>query len=76
MILIRMGQGDIARILEEHYPKWMCFHDIKEFININEVSIRRSLKALEKRHEVEMKIIRIEKYRGRQLSYYRINKNG
>jgi len=66
-----MGQGDIAEILKNNYPKWMSCHDIAKHIDINTSSIRRSLKALSTRDEIEVKTSYISGYKGRNKTYYR-----
>ncbi len=70
-----MGQSDVAQIIEDNYPEWLNVFDIMERLDINETSVRRSLKCLETRNEVQMQIIHLEKSKRKWLTYYRI-KNG
>ena len=52
-----MGQEDIARILNRHYPNYMGYLDIAREAHISKRSVMRCLSKLEKRNEVEFKII-------------------
>ena len=66
-----MGQGDISKILKNKYPEWLTCHDIAKHIDINITSIRRSLKALSTRDEIEIKTVYVPGYKGRNKTYYR-----
>ena len=70
-----MGESDIAKILEDNYPKWMCYRDVIEFTDISRNNVFKSLKRLSKRNEVEIRIKIIPNSKQRSITHYRI-KNG
>ena len=69
-----MGQGDIAKILEDNYPNWLTFIDIQKRIDLSRNSIFRSLRQLKKRDEVQVKTEILFNNGQRQITYYRIKK--
>jgi hypothetical protein len=70
-----MGQGDIADILKENYPKWLSYKDIMRKIDLSRNSVMRSLKRLSTRDDVEVTTEIFQGSERRQVTKYRI-KNG
>jgi DNA-binding MarR family transcriptional regulator len=68
-----MTQEQIAKILEDNYPKYLNVQDIVKISGYTTVNVYRNLRSLKKRGEVEINIIFIENFKGIQKQSYRIN---
>jgi len=49
-----MGQGEITKILQSNYPKWLSYKEITTLSGLNRRTVMRNLKSLRKRDEVEI----------------------
>lgn len=52
-----MTQGEIAKILQDNYPRYMSYRDIAKECPISHRSIMRCLSRLQKCNEIEFKMI-------------------
>jgi len=46
-----MGQSDIAKILQENYPKWYSYYDIKKKVDTGDYKKWKYLKCLQDMEE-------------------------
>ena len=55
-----MTQGEIARILNHDYPKYLSFRDVMRLSGRSKTSVLRCLKQMRKREEIEIKVIFVD----------------
>ena len=69
-----MGIIKIFEILDAQYPTYLSYKQIIKLAKVTEASVVKSLKALEKRDEIELRVVWSDKLRGGWKTLYRIKR--
>lgn len=69
-----MGIAEISQILKNNYPNWMTEDDIVIEVSIGVNGVRKSLKRMKKRLEIDIMIASSRVLHGKNKTYYRQKK--
>lgn len=67
-----MTQQDVSNILRKHFPSYLTAPEIATKASIGIISVRRCLRAMKKREDIEFMIIKSEKFKGSWIWKYRL----
>jgi len=66
-----VSQQEIYEILKKAYPLYLTTKEIISKANFGEISVRRCIRDLKKREEIEYMITQSNKYKGSWIYSYR-----